>query len=108
MTNSAKLPADMDNSAELMLEALGGVEGVRTLIENRQSMFVEFWAAYSSLLEQHPDKWVAWGKEGVVGVSDSQDGLLSEIGSKNIAAKDVMVEFLDTDLKVISFDSWRV
>ena len=99
MTNLAKLPADMDNSAELMVEALGGAEGVRVLIEDRQSMFVEFWAAYSSLLEQHPDKWVAWRKEGVVGVSDSQDGLLSEIRAKNIAAKDVMVEFLDTDPK---------
>ena len=99
MANAAESPADMDNSAELIIEALGGAKGIRTLIEDRQSMFVEFCAAYSSLLELHPDKWVAWGKEGVVGVSDSQDGLLSEIRSKNIAAKDVMVEFLDTDPK---------
>lgn len=89
----------MANAAELMIEALGGAEGIRTRIEDRQSMFVEFWSAYSSLLEQHPDKWVAWGKDGVVGVSDSQDGLFSEISSKSIAAKDVMVEFLDTDPK---------
>ena len=99
MANAAELPADMDNSTELMIKALGGAKGVRALIEDRQSMFVQFWAAHSSLLEQHPDKWVAWSKEGVVGVSDSQDGLLSEIRSKNIAAKDVMVEFLDTDPK---------
>ena len=82
-----------------MIEAMGGAKGVRALIEDRQSMFVEFWAAYSSLLEQYPDKWIAWGKEGMVGVSDSQDGLLSEIRYKNIATKDVMVEFLDTDPK---------
>ena len=99
MAHAAELPADMDNSAELIIEALGGAKGIRTLLEDRQSMFVEFCAAYSSLLEQHPDKWVAWGKEGVVGVSDSQDGLLGEIRSNNIAAKDVMVEFLDTDPK---------
>ena len=99
MANAAELPADMDNSAELMIEALGGAKGIRTRIEDRQSMFVQFWGTYSSLLEQHPDKWIAWGKEGVGGVSDSQDGLLSEIRSKNIAAKDVMVEFLDTDPK---------
>lgn len=99
MTNAAKSPADMDNSAELIIEALGGAKGVRTIIEDRKSMFVEFWAAHSSLLEQHPDKWIAWGKQGVLGVSDSQEGLLSEIRSKNIAANDVMVEFLDTDPK---------
>ena len=99
MTSSAKLDADMGNSADSMIEAMGGAQGIRALIEERQSMFVEFWAAYSSLLDRHPDKWVAWGKEGVVGVSDSQDGLLSEIRSKNITANDVMVEFLDTDPK---------
>ena len=99
MTNAAKSPADMDNSVELMIEAMGGAKGVRTLIEDRKSMFVEFWAAHSSLLEQYPDKWIAWGKDGVVSVSDSQDGLLSEIMSKNIVANDVMVEFLDTDPK---------
>ena len=99
MTSSAKLDADMGNSDDSMIEAMGGVQGIQTLIEERQSMFVQFWAVYSSLLEQHPDKWIAWGKEGVVGVSDSQDGLLSEIRSKNITANDVMVEFLDTDPK---------
>ena len=100
MTSSAKLPADMGKSADSMIEAMGGAAGVRALIEDRQSMFVEFCAAYSSLLEQHPDKWVAWSKEGVVSVSDSQDGLRSEIRSENIVARDVMVEFLDTEQKV--------
>ena len=99
MTSSAKLDADMGNSADPMIEAMGGAQGIQTLIEERQSMFVEFWAVYSSLLEQHPDKWIAWGKEGVIGISDSRDGLLSEIRSKNITANDVMVEFLDTDPK---------
>ncbi|MCY4581103.1 MAG: hypothetical protein OXD31_18920 [Chloroflexi bacterium] len=99
MTSSAKLDADMGNSADPMIEAMGGAQGIRALLEERQSMFVEFWAAYSSLLEQHPDKWIAWGKEGVVGVSDSRDGLLRKIGSKNLSAKDVMVEYLDSDQK---------
>ena len=112
MANAAKLPADMDNSAqsreenftehqdaESIIEAWGGVECVRTVLEDHQVMSGEFWAAYSFLLEQHPDKWIAWGKEGVVGVSDSQDGLLREMKSKNLTAKDVMVEYLDTDPK---------
>ena len=113
MANAAKLPADMDNSAqsreenftehqdaESIIEAWGGVECVRTVLKNHQIMSGEFWAAYASLLEQHPDKWIAWGKEGVVGLSDSQDGLLREMRSKNLTAKDVMVEYLDTDPKV--------
>ena len=113
MANAAKLPTDMDNSvqssdenftehrdAETIIEAWGGVECVRTVLKDHQVMSGEFWAAYSSLLEQHPDKWIAWGKEGVVGVSDSQDGLLREMRSKNLTAKDVMVEYLDTDPKV--------
>ena len=113
MANAAKLPADMDDSAqssdenltehhvaESIIEAWGGVECVRTVLKDHQVMSGEFWAAYASLLDQHPDKWIAWGKEGVIGVSDSQDGLLREMKSKNITAKDVMVEFLDTDPKV--------
>ena len=114
MANAAKLlPADMDNSAqsreenfaehrdaESIIEAWGGVECVRAVLKDHQVMSGEFWAAYSFLLEQHPDKWIAWGKEGVVGVSDSQDGLLREMKSKNLTAKDVMVEYLDTDPKV--------
>ena len=113
MANAAKLPTDMDNSAqsseedltehrdaETIIEAWGGVECVRTVLKDHQVMSGEFWAAYSSLLNQHPDKWIAWGKEGVVGVSDSQDGLLREMKSKNLTAKDVMVEYLDTDPKV--------
>ena len=99
MTNSAKLDADMGNSADSMIEAMGGAKGIRTLIEDRQSMFVEFWAAYSSLLEQHPDKWVAWGKEGVIDIADSRDELLRGMRSRNLTANDVMVEFLDTDPK---------
>ena len=113
MASAIEMPADMDNSAqsseedfsehqaaESMVEAWGGVDCMRTVLEDHQLMSAEFWAAYSSLLEQHPDKWIAWGKEGVAGVSDSQDGLLSEMRSKNLSAKDVMVEYLDTDPKV--------
>ena len=113
MANAAKLPTDMDNSAqsseedftehqdaETIIEAWGGVECVRAVLKDHQVMSGEFWAAYASLLEQHPDKWIAWGKEGVVGVSDSQDGLLREMRSKNLTTKDVMVEYLDTDPKV--------
>ena len=113
MANVTELPTDMDNSAqsseedfaehqdaETIIEAWGGVECVRAVLEDHQAMSAEFWAAYSSLLEQHPDKWIAWGREGVVGVSDSQDGLLREMKSKNLTAKDVMMEYLDTDPKV--------
>ena len=113
MADVTELPTDMDNSAqpseedftehqdaETIIEAWGGVECVRTVLKDHQVMSGEFWAAYSSLLEQHPDKWIAWGKEGVVGVSDSQDGLLREMKSKNLTARDVMVEYLDTDPKV--------
>ena len=99
MANAAELPVDMDNSAESIIEAMGGAKGVRTLIEDRQSMFVEFWAAYPSLLERHPDKWIAWGKEGIVDVSDSRDELLRGMRSRNLTANDVMVEYLDTDPK---------
>ena len=99
MANAAELPADMDNSAESIIEALGGAKGIRTLLEDRQSMFVEFWAAYSSLLEQYPDKWVAWGKDGVIDIADSRDELLRGVRSRSLTANDVMVEYLDTDPK---------
>ena len=99
MTSSAKMQADMGNSADSMIGAMGGAKGIRTLLEDRQSMFVEFWAAYSSLIEQYPGKWVAWGKEGVVYIADSRDELLRGMRSRNLTANDVMVEYLDTDTK---------
>ena len=99
MTSSAKSDSDMGNSADSMIEAMGGAKGILALLEDRRSMFVEFWAAYSSLLEQYPDKWVAWGKEGVVDIADSRDELLRGMRSRNLTASDVMLEYLDTDQK---------
>ena len=57
----------------------------------------EFWAAYPTLLERHPDKWVAWGRKGMVGVADTQGGMLRDMKARDITVKDVLVEYFDTE-----------
>ena len=49
-----------------------------------------------SLVERHPDKWVAMGQEGVLAVGDSMDEVLREIEGRGLHGVDVVIEFLDT------------
>ena len=73
------------------------VEGIRAMLEEHEVLEMSFQDAYPSLLREHPDQWVAWSKDGVVGLSDSQDDLLRKMRAKNLLAKDVVVEYLDAN-----------
>ena len=50
-----------------------------------------------SLVERHPDKWVAMGQKGVLAIGDSMDEVLREIESRGLHGADVVIDFLDTD-----------
>ena len=65
--------------------------------EGHEALEMSFQDAYPSLLQEHPDQWVAWGKDGVFGVSDSEDVLLRKMRAKNLTAKDVVFEYLDSN-----------
>lgn len=71
MTDSTERETSSGQSAsEAMIEAGGGVKYMRTMLEDHEAMGISFQDAYPSLLQEHPNQWVAWGKDGVVGVSD--------------------------------------
>ena len=50
-----------------------------------------------SLVERHPDKWVAMGQKGVLAIGDSMDEVLREVESRGLHGADVVIDFLDTD-----------
>lgn len=79
------------------LESPQGLKYMRTMLEDHEGLEASFQEAYPSLLRDHPDRWIAWGKNGIIGVSDSQDDLLRMMRSRNLLAKDVVVEYIDSD-----------
>ena len=78
-------------------ESSQNIDYMLAMLEGHEALELSFQDAYPSLLKEHPDKWVAWGKNGVVGASDSQDDLLRKMRSRNLMAKDVVVEYIDSD-----------
>ena len=97
MTNSPERETSSGQSAlKAIIEAAGGVEYMRAMLENHEALGMIFQDAYASLLQEHPDQWVAWGKDGTVGVSDSQEDLLRKMRAANLMAKEVVIEYLDT------------
>ena len=83
--------------ADENLESSQSVEYMRTMLEEYEALELSFQKAFPSLLRDHPDRWVAWAKDGIVGVSDSHDDLLRKMRSKDLTAKDVVIEFIDSD-----------
>ena len=83
--------------ADENLESPQGARYMRTMLEEHDALEMSFHKAYPSLLQEHPDRWVAWGRDGIVGVSDSQDDLLRKIRARKLMAKDVVVEYIDSD-----------
>lgn len=79
------------------LKSPQSVKYMRNMLEDHEALEMSFQKAYPSLLRDHPDRWVAWGKEGIVGVSDSQDDLLRKMRDRDLVAKDIVVEYLDSD-----------
>ena len=83
--------------ADENLKSSQSVEYMRTMLEEHEALEMSFQKAYPSLLRDHPDRWVGWAKDGIVGVSDSQDDLLRTMRSRNLMAKDVVIEYIDSD-----------
>ena len=83
--------------ADENLESSQSVKYMRTMLEDHEALEVSFQEAYPSLLQEHPDRWIAWTKDGIIGVSNSQGDLLRKMRSRKLLAKDVAVEYIDSD-----------
>ena len=84
----------------IVLEKMGGAEYVSGLMRNMDEVHKRLYKVRSSLKEQYPNKWIAWGEEGVVAVADTQKELLAIIHPMGLGTWDVVTDYLDTEPKV--------
>ena len=52
----------------------------------------------AQLTEEHPNKWIAMGKDGVIAVGDSIEEVVAVTRAKGINTADVTIEYLDAEL----------
>ena len=82
---------------EQMLTQLGGVRALRDDPNDFRGAVERLWDERDSLIEQHPNKWISMGKDGVVSIGDSIEEVVSATEAKGISTADVIVELLDPE-----------
>ena len=80
-----------------VIEGLGGAKALMDEIDEYHQIVARMRKERPSLVERHPDKWVAMGQKGVLAIGDSMDEVLREVESRELRGADVVIEFLDTD-----------
>ena len=87
---------DKDYVKEI-IEGLGGVRALMDEMDEYHEIVARMRKERPSLVERHPDKWVAMGQQGVLAIGDSMDEVLREVESQGLHGSDVVIDFLDTD-----------
>ena len=87
---------DKDYVKEI-IEGLGGVRALMDEMDEYHEIVARMRKERPSLVERHPDKWVAMGQKGVLAIGDSMDEVLREVESQGLHGSDVVIDFLDTD-----------
>ena len=80
-----------------VIEGLGGAKVMMDEMDEYHQIVARMRKEHPSLVERHPDKWVAMGQKGVLAIGDSMDEVLREIESRGLNGVDVVIDFLDTD-----------
>ena len=80
-----------------VIEGLGGAKVLIGEMDEYHEIVARMRKEHPSLVERHPDKWVAMGQKGVLAIGDSMDEVLREIESRGLNGADLVIEFLDTD-----------
>ena len=55
------------------------------------------WNEYDALVQEHPDKWVAMGEDGVLAVCDSFDEAVSAVEPARCEGSKFVIKFLPSD-----------
>ena len=82
---------------QFIADLIDDLGGVATLPEGEDEFLQavkRMWAERDSLVERHPGKWVAVGKDGIVSVGDSIEEVLSVADAENASRPDLVVEYL--------------
>ena len=80
---------DKDHVKEV-IEGLGGAKALMDEMDEYHQIVARMRKERSSLVERHPDKWVAMGREGVVAIGDSIDKVLREVEARGLNGADVV------------------
>ena len=80
-----------------VIEGLGGAKALMDEMDEYHEIVACMRKEHPSLVERHPDKWIAMGQKGVLAIGDSMDEVLREVGSRGLHGADVVIDFLDTD-----------
>ena len=80
-----------------VIDGLGGTKALMDEMDQYHGIVVRMRKERPSLVESHPNKWVAMGREGVLAIGDSMDEVLREIEVRGLHGADGVIEFLDTD-----------
>ena len=87
---------DKDHVKEV-IEGLGGAKALMDEMDEYHQIVARMRKEHPSLVERHPDKWVAMGRAGVLAVGDSMDEVLREVEGRGLHGAEVVIEFLHTD-----------
>ena len=80
---------------EELLAHLGGAESLRDDPNDFRKAVNRLRTEREVLIEQHPERWVSMGKDGVVSIGDSIEEVVSATEAKGVSTADVIVEYLD-------------
>ena len=84
-----------EDELEELLAHLGGTEALRDDPNDFRKAVNRLWTERDLLTENHPERWVSIGKDGVVSIGDSIEVVVTATEAKGVNTGDVIVEYLD-------------
>ena len=97
MSSSESSKTSTLDEAFALIDEMGGARALADDLAEFERLRVRMAEEYGLLLDKHPDRWVAMGKDGLLAVGDSEDEVSRAVAEQGIRRSDVVVEFLDTD-----------
>ena len=89
------------DEALAMIDEMGGARVLISDLEEFERLQVRMTEEYDLLLEKHPDRWVAMGKDDLLAEGDSEEDVYQAVVNQGLHRSDVVVEYLDTDPPVL-------
>ena len=80
-----------------MIEAEGGFDTLRDRMAEFHSAAARMRRERPSLMNDHPNKWVAMGPDGVLVIGHSFDSVLEEFDSRGETGTEFVIDLLNTD-----------
>ncbi len=84
-----------------IVEGLGGAKAIVAGMQEYHEIVVRMRNERASLMEEHPNRWVAMGKDGVVAIGDSIDSVIEDANAQGLRGSDRVIELLDTDPPIL-------